>query len=162
MSRPRIAFSIVLGSAILLVACATGTTNVPATKLLDLINQKRAEAGCPPVAGNDKLRVAAERHVLDMLNNKAHLQTGTDGHTGTDGSRPQNRIADAGYAASATGEIIYWSDVPSDEVKNVDWWMNSPDHKKIMLNCSYKNAGVGLLYPGGTKWYSVVVFASPL
>ncbi len=156
MSRPLFAFSILLGTGILLAACATGTSNVPATKLLNLINQKRAEAGCDPVTGNDKLRVAAERHVVDMRDNNVK------GHTGSDGSLPAQRIAQAGYAASATGEIMYWSNGPSDEVKNVDAWMNSADHKRIMLNCDYKDAGVGVLYPGGTNWYSVVVFATPL
>jgi uncharacterized protein YkwD len=162
MSRPLITLSTLLGASGLLAACATGTSNIPATKLLDLINQKRVEAGCPKVTGNDKLRVAAERHVVDMRDNNAHLQPGTDGHSGSDGSRPETRIAQAGYSASSTGEIIHYSTGPFDEAKNVEAWMNSAKHKDIMLDCNYKNAGVGLVYPEGTKWYSVVVFASPL
>jgi uncharacterized protein YkwD len=36
--------------------------------------------------------------------------------------------------------------------------MNSPSHKNIMLDCNYTHAVVGLLSPGGTKWYAVVGF----
>jgi len=142
------------------VGCAGGTSNLPATRLLELINQKRSEAGCQSVSGNDTLRVAAEQHVVDMRDHNAHLQIGTDGHTGTDGSRPEQRIVAAGYTPiSRSGEILYYSTDPAaNEATNVAWWMNSPPHRAVMLNCDFTDAGVGLVYPGGTRWYSVVDF----
>jgi uncharacterized protein YkwD len=36
--------------------------------------------------------------------------------------------------------------------------MNSPGHKAILLDCQYTHAGVGVLYPGGAKWYAVTDF----
>jgi uncharacterized protein YkwD len=161
MSRTKasiIVTAILLTSA---VSCGRGTGSVPAQKILDLINQKRVEAGCPAVTGDDHLLSAADRHAIDMRDNNAHLQPGTDGHTGSDGSRPEQRIKDAGFVPlSRSGEIIYWSSSPSSAEANVNWWMNSPTHRAIMLDCRFTHAGVGLFYPGGTQWYSVVDFGT--
>jgi hypothetical protein len=35
-----------------------------------------------------------------------------------------------------------------------------PAHKAIIEDCGYTHAGVGLVYPGGTEWYSTVDFAA--
>lgn len=140
-----------------------GTGSLPAQNLLDLINQERNQGGCPAVAGDQQLRVAAERHAIDMRDNNAHLQAGTDGHTGSDGSRPDQRIVAAGFTPmSRHGEIIYWANGPpgNTERATVDWWMNSPPHRAIIMNCAFTHAGVGLLYPGGVRWFAVVDFAS--
>jgi uncharacterized protein YkwD len=143
-----------------LTSCA-GTSSIPGTNLLDLINQRRIAAGCQPVLGDSRLRAAAERFVVDMRDNNAHLQSGTDGHTGSDGSRPEQRMAQAGFSPlTLSGEINYFSTAPStsNATANVDWWMNSRLHKAIIQDCRFTHAGVGLVYPGGTKWYSVVDF----
>jgi uncharacterized protein YkwD len=141
--------------------CGPGASNVPAQDLLAQINAKRAAVGCQAVAGDDQLRVAAERHVVDM---RDHPAVRTDpNHLGSDGSTPQQRIADAGFRpASRTGEIMYFaSGAPGNTVQaNIDWWMNSPTHKAIIEDCGYTHAGVGLVYPGGTEWYSTVDFAA--
>ncbi len=144
-------------------SCGSGscTSSVPGRKILDLINQRRAEVGCAAITGDDVLRAAADRHAVDMRHHNAHQQPGTDGHTGSDGSRPEQRIKDAGFTPlSRYGEIIYWSYSPSSAETNVAWWMNSPPHKAIMLDCQFTHAGVGLLYPGGTQWFSVVDFGT--
>lgn len=149
----------VAGGLASLISCAPGTSSVPGQEILRLINEKRAAAGCPAVAGHDQLRAAGDRHAVDMRDKSAHLQAGTDGHTGSDGSRPLQRINDAGFAPlSRHGEVLYWSTSPASETATVDWWMNSPPHKAILLDCQFTHAGVGLLYPGGTKWYAVVDF----
>ncbi|WP_165820349.1 CAP domain-containing protein [Microvirga sp. KLBC 81] len=151
----------------LVASCATGTSSVPGTDLLDLINQKRAENNCKPVIGNEQLRIAAERHAVDMRDNNAHLIPGPTpdltGHMGSaysipPHSTPPQRITAAGFSYSKWGEIVYWSPQPSSAAENINWWMNSPPHRKIIQDCEFTHAGVGLLYPGGTKWYSVVDF----
>ena len=86
-----------------------------------------------------------------------------DIHTGTDGSNPGARIAAAGYSPiSLWGEIVYTaSGAPyNTEQATIDWWMNSPLHRANIQNCGFKNAGVGLLYPGGVQWIAVVDFAT--
>ena len=141
--------------------CGPGTSNVPAQDLLAQINAKRAAAGCQAVAGDEQLRVAAERHALDMRDHEAVRSD--PNHGGSDGSTPQQRITDAGFKpASRTGEIMYYATgAPGNTVQaNIDWWMNSPRHKAIIEDCAYTHAGVGLVYPGGTQWYSTVDFAA--
>jgi uncharacterized protein YkwD len=149
------------------IGCATGTGSVPAQNILDLINQKRATAGCPAVLGDDKLRAAADREAVDMRDHNSYLLP-PDGHTGSDGSRPDKRMKDAGFLPlSHSGEIIYWADSdpaqspnPASAEATVNWWMNSPGHRAIMLDCTFTHAGVGLLYPGGTKWFAVADFGT--
>lgn len=164
---PRTVSATIMTAVILTaLGCATGTGSVPGQDILDLINQRRAVAGCPAVIGDDKLRAAGDREAIDMRDHNSHLQPGTDGHTGSDGSRPEQRMTAAGFSPlSHSGEIIYWATSDSTQSPNpasaeasVNWWMNSPTHKAIMLDCSFTHAGVGLLYPGGTKWYAVVDF----
>jgi uncharacterized protein YkwD len=151
-----------LVACLLVAGCGPGTSSVPAQDLLDQINNRRAAVNCPPVTGNDQLRSAAEREAVDMRDHNSMLQAGTDGHTGSDGSRPDGRIRDSGYAPiSRTGEIIYWKTTGASSVQeNIDAWMNSPPHRAIIQNCELRDAGVGLLYPNGVKWYSVVDFAT--
>jgi uncharacterized protein YkwD len=140
--------------------CDPGTSSTPGQKLQELINQKRAAAGCQPVAGDDKLRAAADRHVVDM---RDHPAVRTDpNHLGSDGSTPKQRIAQAGFTpASQTGEIMYFALGPpgNNEQANIDWWMNSPTHRAIIQNCAFTHAGVGLVYPSG-QWFSVVDFGA--
>lgn len=155
---PTIALAVSVLASV--VSCGPGASNVPGSNLLDRINEKRVAEGCPKVAGDSRLRAAADRYAVDMRDNNAHEQPGTDGHTGSDGSSPGQRIADAGFTPlTRHGEVIYWSAQPSSEAATLDWWMNSPRHKAIILDCQFTHAGVGLLYPGGTKWYAVVDFA---
>jgi len=109
-----------------------------------------------PLAMNDALLTAADGHSQSMIDNNYFEHTDP-----TNGSTPQSRIADAGYSpTSATGEILYWSDGASDYKAAVAWWMASPTHKAIIEDCRYTNIGVGVLYPGGSKYYAVADFGA--
>lgn len=44
--------------------------------------------------------------------------------------------------------------------ETVDWCMNDPPHKVILLDCALTHAGVCILYPGGTKWIAGVDFGT--
>lgn len=168
MMRRLTATLVIIASSALLAACPSGTSNVPGGNLLTLINEKRAAAGCAAVVGNEQLRVAAERHAVDIRDHPGNFGApGTpplnDIHTGTDGSSPGTRIDDAGYSPkSLWGEIAYTaSGAPyNTEQATIDWWMNSPPHRANIENCGFKDAGVGVLYPGGVQWIAVVDFAT--
>ncbi len=132
-----------------------GGASLEESNMLSLVNQKRAAVNCPAVARDPNLTVAAYRHATDMRDNNQRQ------HTGTDGSTPQSRIAEAGFKpASATGEIMYWSDGASDYKAAVAWWMQSPPHKAIIENCAFTHVGFGVFYPGGTKYYAVGDFGA--
>lgn len=160
--RRHVPAAIAVAAAVLATASSCpGTSSVPGQDLLDLINGKRAAAGCPAVTGNDQLRVAAERHAVDMRDNPAIRND--PNHLGSDGSTPPQRIGDAGFApVSRTGEIMYWATgAPGNTPQaTIDWWMNSPPHKAIIETCAFTHVGVGLLYPGGTQWYTTVDFGA--
>lgn len=72
-------------------------------------------------------------------------------HTSQDGSGPGDRITDAGYRWSTYGENIAKGQRTPAAV--MDSWMNSPGHRANILNCSFKELGVGVEdSPGGIVW----------
>ena len=168
MMRKLMGAPVIVASSVLLVGCPSGTGSLPAGNLLDLINQKRIDAGCAKVSGHGQLLVAAERHAVDIRDHPGHFGApGTpplnDIHIGTDGSNPGARIDDAGYSPkSLWGEIVYTAAGPPNNTEQaaINWWMNSPPHRANIENCGFKDAGVGLLYPGGVQWIAVVDFAT--
>ena len=113
--------------------------------VLNQINVVRAANGCAPVAANAQLAASAAREANDML------VTGVQGHTGSDGSTPAQRVKDAGYASyTKLGEIVFWSSGPgaSPAAAAVTWWMNSPRHRAIITDCDLTEAGFSAVTNG--------------
>ncbi|MCX4450455.1 sigma-70 family RNA polymerase sigma factor [Streptomyces sp. NPDC087866] len=123
----------------------TPSASSDADQVLALVNTERAKEGCGPVTGNDQLTTAAQRHSEDMA---AHDYFS---HTSQDGSGPGERITAAGYRWSTYGENIAKGQRTPADVMNS--WMNSPGHRANILNCSFKELGVGIQdSPGGIVW----------
>ncbi|MBL1114091.1 CAP domain-containing protein [Streptomyces sp. 110] len=124
-------------------APSTGSPSAAATdqqEVVDLVNSERGKAGCQPLTVNAKLTKAAQDHSEDMA---AHRNMS---HTGSDGSSPGDRIERAGYSWRAYGEnVAYGYDSPKSVMAG---WMNSSGHKANILNCDFKEIGVGLAQPG--------------
>ncbi|MFD9970699.1 CAP domain-containing protein [Streptomyces sp. NPDC059011] len=123
---------------------STPASSAPASgdvaRVVELVNSERSKAGCSPVKVNAKLTKAAQDHSKDMA---AHRNMS---HTGSDGSDPGARITRAGYNWSTYGEnVAYGYETPE---KVMAGWMSSPGHKKNILNCEFKEIGVGLAQPG--------------
>ncbi|MGW5046606.1 CAP domain-containing protein [Streptomyces griseoluteus] len=118
----------------------TATASGDVARIVELVNAERAKAGCSPVALNSTLTKAAQDHSADMA---AH---NTMSHTGSDGSDPGSRITAAGYRWSAYGENVAYGYSTPEQV--MAGWMNSPGHRENILNCSFKEIGVGLAQPG--------------
>jgi uncharacterized protein YkwD len=112
--------------------------------VLNLINATRAANGCGPVAANPQLTASAAREANDMLTN------GVQGHTGSDGSTPAQRVKDAGYSYANLGEIVFWSTGPGGgtPAAAVTWWMNSPRHRAIITDCGFTDAGFSAVTSG--------------
>ncbi|MFG2978145.1 CAP domain-containing protein [Streptomyces sp. NPDC048331] len=109
-------------------------------QVLALVNQERAAAGCSAVSLNAKLTKAAQDHSADMASHS------NMSHTGSDGSDPGARITRAGYTWSTYGEnVAYGYSTPE---KVMEGWMNSQGHRENILNCSFKEIGIGLAQPG--------------
>jgi uncharacterized protein YkwD len=112
-----------------------------------MINERRAENGKYALIMNDKLTSSARAHSIDMVVNKFMS------HTGSDGSTPQQREQRAGYYGRYWGEII-GGGTPTVAV---NWWMNEPGHRDMVLgtNWPYVDYGVGYAYCPGQGWFTV-------
>lgn len=118
------------------------------------VNQLRH--ACGTIGEDARLTAAAQRHANDMLQNKAYS------HTGSDGSSPRARMADAGYGAlGSTGEIVYWATGSAATADGaLDFWMQSPGHRAIILNCGFTAGGFATASDGRTMT-AVGDFAGP-
>src|SRR5829696_4541252 len=122
-------------------------------QVVDMTNQRRAEAGVPAVRVNSALSAAAQRHSQDQANRNRMS------HTGSDGSNAGTRIARTGYRACAWGENVAAGQPDAQHV--MQSWMNSPDHRANILSRNYYDIGVGLAYSSGGTPYWTMVLARP-
>lgn len=119
---------------------APASASSAAKRIVSLVNSERGKAGCSPVKLNAKLTDAAQDHSADMAGHRKMS------HTGSDGSDPGQRITKAGYNWKTYGENVAYGYSSPEQV--MDGWMSSPGHKKNILNCAFKEIGVGLAQPG--------------
>ncbi|MEU3490595.1 CAP domain-containing protein [Streptomyces massasporeus] len=115
-------------------------------QVLALVNKERAAAGCSPVTANDRLTRAADDY-SDVM-----ASSGVMSHTGPDGSTMTTRVEAAGYQWSTLGENIARGQ--ADAASVMKSWMNSPGHRANILNCSFKELGVGVHFGDGGPWWT--------
>lgn len=144
----------VFTAAVCATAGFTAHADDVATGLYAGVNQLRQP--CGTIGQDARLTAAAQRHANDMLTNKNYS------HVGTDGSSARARMADAGYGgAGKTGEIVFWatgSAATADAA--LDFWMGSPGHRAIILNCGFTAGGFATAWDGATMT-AVGDFAGP-
>ncbi|MGW7465088.1 CAP domain-containing protein [Streptomyces xantholiticus] len=118
----------------------------PEAQVLALVNKERASAGCSPVTANAELTRAADDY-SDVM-----ARSGVMSHTGPDGSTMTTRVEAAGYEWSTLGENIARGQ--ADAASVMQSWMNSPGHRANILNCSFKELGVGVHFGDGGPWWT--------
>ncbi|MGW6293853.1 CAP domain-containing protein [Streptomyces sp. NPDC055058] len=116
------------------------------TQVITLVNQERAAAGCSPLTANARLTRAADDY-SDVM-----AASGVMSHTGPDGSTMTTRVEAAGYQWSTLGENIARGQ--ADAASVMKSWMNSPGHRANILNCSFKEIGVGVHFGDGGPWWT--------
>ncbi|MFF1477572.1 sigma-70 family RNA polymerase sigma factor [Streptomyces sp. NPDC058301] len=117
-----------------------------AEQVIALVNTERAKNGCGPVTDNSQLATAAQRHSDNMA------AQGFFDHTDPSGAGPGERIHAAGYQWSTYGEnIARGQQTPADVMNS---WMNSPGHRANILNCAFKELGVGVHNGSGGPWWT--------
>ncbi|WSI22506.1 CAP domain-containing protein [Streptomyces sp. NBC_01343] len=114
--------------------------------VLALVNKERATAGCGPLTTNSKLSAAARAYSDTMA------RSGVMSHTGPDGSTMTSRVEAAGYAWSRLGENIARGQ--GDAAAVMDAWMNSSGHRANILNCAFKEIGIGVHKGDGGPWWT--------
>ncbi|WP_019891191.1 CAP domain-containing protein [Streptomyces purpureus] len=117
-----------------------------AQQIVDMVNAERAKSGCGPVTANSKLTKAAQRHSDDMAARDYYA------HSTPEGVGPGERITAAGYRWSTYGENIFKS--PKDARTAMAGWMKSPGHRDNILNCSFKEIGVGINLRSNGPWWT--------
>lgn len=106
-----------------------------------LVNRERTAGGCGTVSTDERLRTAARRHSRDMA------QRNYFSHDSPDGSSPWDRADRAGYPNPIGENIAKGQPTPAAVV---DAWMNSPGHRRNIMNCDAREIGVGLAFDGST------------
>ncbi|PWW54273.1 CAP domain-containing protein [Actinokineospora spheciospongiae] len=126
---------------------ATTTTEAPPTtraakadaRVLALVNDERATAGCDPLAPDDRLTAAAQAHAVDMSANDYFSHVSQDGRSFVDRSRA------TGHPDPAAENIAKGQRTAEDVMRA---WMDSPGHRANILDCDLKTLGVGFTAEG--------------
>ncbi len=96
------------------------------------------QAGCTNnVVINPQLRLAAEWHANDVLNNRA-----LDGDIGSDGTTAQDRANNAGYRGIVSETVAINPALAINGVDIMNQWYYRPDYMAIMSNCANTQIGV--------------------
>ncbi|MCM2417593.1 CAP domain-containing protein [Streptomyces sp. RKAG293] len=127
----------------------TGTslagTDWRAQQIVGIVNVERRKHGCRRVTANGKLTAAARAHSDDMA------ARGYYEHATPDGQDPGNRLTSAGYPWTRWGENIGRG--AKDPRAAMTAWMKSAAHRSNILNCAFKEIGVGVsMRPNGPWW----------
>ncbi|KMO77628.1 hypothetical protein BST22_06750 [Mycolicibacterium chubuense] len=94
--------------------------------------------GCPTeIKINPQLRLAAQWHTNDVLNNRA-----LDGDIGSDGSTAQDRANKAGFVGTVSETVAINPALAISGIEILNQWYYRPDYMAIMSNCANTQIGV--------------------
>ena len=103
--------------------------------IVDLTNQNREEFGIGGLEKNDLLTLAAQLKAFDMA------EKGYFSHTSPEGITPWYWFNLVGYGYSHAGENLAVNFTDSYDIDKA--WMESPTHKKNIINAKFDEIGVG-------------------
>lgn len=110
-----------------------------AEDVLALVNEERAKTGARPLRLANDMQQAAAIRAEELIVKFSH--TRPDGRKCFTVLRNQGRGVGENIAAGATSPA-----------KVMEMWMNSPGHRKNILDPNYKELGVGYTYHNGTEY----------
>jgi len=125
-----------------------------ADQVLQLINLERAALELPPVAVDPALEQMAADYACRMVGEGffAHRDPET-------GSGPGERAVAANYAGYTVGENLAAGHRTAAAVMKV--WMESPAHRRIILDRNWKEVGIAVRTGGEYSIYWVLEFGNP-
>ena len=110
---------------------------------LCLINTQRRAHGLSPVGADARLARAAQRHARDMVA-RAYFS-----HYSPAGTSFADRLRRAGYPRGcgwSGGETLAWgTGALATPASRVRAWMRSPQHRAILLDPGFRDAGLGVV-----------------
>lgn len=154
--RPKaLCVALALGLAVPAPASADAVQSVLAG-----INSVRAKAGCQPLTLNKQLMATAESHARNMAEDDFF------GHRDKSGRAFPTRVRAQGYRLSLAAENIAAGQKTPE--KAVQAWLDSPSHRKNVMNCKFRETGIAMVYQPddkplkgqsmGLRYYWVQVF----
>lgn len=122
--------------------------------VLDWTNSHRALNGLPPLFSNAQLNSIANMKAEDMIEKQyfAHISPG--------GLGAADVAREIGYEYISIGENLALGNYADDETL-VQAWMDSPGHRKNILDARYKEIGIAVkkgLYEDAPVWFAVQTF----
>jgi uncharacterized protein YkwD len=111
-------------------------------RVVTLANEERANAGCGALRTASRLNEAARDHSADMATRNYFSHDTPEGRSFVD------RLLAVGFP-SPGGENIAMGQSSAQEVTTD--WMNSPGHRRNILDCRFTRIGVGF-DPRGNYW----------
>ena len=109
--------------------------------IVQRMNAVRTSRGLKPMAVKSPLRKAATQHASNMA------RFGYFEHSWSNGSPFGSWIKrywpGPGYRSWSAGENLYWRSPAPTAAQVVKAWLNSPPHRKNLLNRSWRAVGVG-------------------
>ncbi|WP_234386644.1 CAP domain-containing protein, partial [Streptomyces sp. ERV7] len=123
----------------------SGTAAAYVQQVVDLANAERAKAGCSPFKADRRLNTSAQAHADDMAARDYYE------HNSPEGRNAGDRMSAAGYDWHKWGENIHRGPKsPADAMRD---WMKSPGHRANILDCGFKDIGVGVNLSGNGPWW---------
>lgn len=102
-------------------------------RVVELVNEARAEAGLKPVALAEDVTAAAQVRAVEIVTSFSH--------TRPNGTSCFTALEEAGVNYRGAGENIAWGQRTPEEV--MAGWMNSAGHRANILNANFTTIGVG-------------------
>jgi uncharacterized protein YkwD len=143
---------LLLALALVPGASASKRTAAGPKSIVDALNEARARDGLPALANSAELDAAARAHAVSMA------RRGYFAHNSADGTPFWRRIAAfypvGRFARWQVGETLYWSRPGPPATSVVSAWLNSPEHREILLG-DWAQVGVAIVsVPSAPGFYS--------
>ncbi|AGB41821.1 uncharacterized protein, YkwD family [Halobacteroides halobius DSM 5150] len=122
-------------------------------KIVALVNQERQKQGLKPYQHNPKLSKVARTKAQDMVKNNYFS------HTSPTYGSPFEMLSQFNVSYRTAGENIAQGQRTAQQVMNA--WMNSPGHRRNILNQRFTQIGVGLAKDEDGTPYWVQMFIKP-
>jgi len=114
------------------------TRTINSLRVLQLVNQQRKTFELAPLTLNSYLLEAAQAKADDIINDQYFS------HSSPEGKKFSSWVKETGYEYIRVGEnlAIHFT----DNVNLVHAWMESPEHRRNILNPYYEDTGIAVSY----------------
>ncbi len=129
-------FALILGAFFLLPAPIMAE-EIDSAKLVNLTNMERQKEGLPPLKVNSLLTASSSAKLKDIFDRQYF------NHDDPDGNKFSKFILGQGYNFVYAGENLAIDFDSNEDI--VRAWMESPTHRKNILNANYEDIGISVM-----------------